>query len=365
MVNIVVIHDPEDRDPARRFKMALQNVKHRGALAVAYSPDGLRWKESPRNPIGHHFFEISGLTKHDGAYYLNGHGGSPRTGPSAHAPRRMVTYVSYDFENWMEATALSFERETGEVPLPWKGNAGEQIHCGASLWNRGNVIVGFYGMWHGHPSDDRRMVTMDLGLLVSNDALHFEEPVPDFRIVAAHEEGETVTHTFNPRLGSANGGSLFGLALKQGQGWENIGDHTLYWYSVWFQGDVRLATWPRDRLGYFEINRDVGSKPQVSPYFVSAPIMVDGPGERVFVNAEGLSEDAYLTVAVYDERFGAMPGYAADAAVPIKTSGLRQPVEWETEKTLDAGDRPIRIRVNFEGKDAEDVRVYAVYVAAN
>ncbi len=161
--------------------------------------------------------------------------------------------MSYDFEHWTDATALSFERQGGEIPLPWRGNAGEQVHTGASLWNRGNVIIGFYGMWHGDPSDDRRMVTMDLGLVVSNDALHFKEPVPDFRIIAANEEGEIVTHTYFSRLGDAGGGSLFGLALTQGQGWENVGDQTLYWYSVWSQGRIRLATWLRDRFGYFEV----------------------------------------------------------------------------------------------------------------
>jgi hypothetical protein len=120
----------------------------------------------------------------------------------------MVTYMSYDFEHWTDATALSFERKGGDIPLPFRGIAGEQVHVGASLWNRGNVILGFYGMWHGHPSDDRRMVTMDLGLVVSHDALHFKEPVPDFRIIAANEEGEIVTHTYFPRLGDAGVNSL-------------------------------------------------------------------------------------------------------------------------------------------------------------
>ena len=145
--------------------------------------------------------EIHGLIKYNGVYYVNGHGGSPRTGPNEIMPRRMITFMSYDFEHWAEATALSFERHGGEIPQPWRGHSGEQIHTGASLWNRGNVVIGFYGQWHGHPSDDRRMVTMDLGMIVSHDALHFKEPVPDYKIVAGNEEGEIVTHTYFSRLG--------------------------------------------------------------------------------------------------------------------------------------------------------------------
>ena len=60
-------------------------------------------------------------------------------------------------------------------------------------------------------------------MIVSHDALHFKEPVPDYKIVAGNEEGEIVTHTYFSRLGGAGGGSLFGLALTQGQGWENVG----------------------------------------------------------------------------------------------------------------------------------------------
>ena len=166
VINLIVIEDPEDPDPARRFKMAFQTRKYQSRVAVAFSPDGLRWKEFEGNPVSKHMSEIHGLIKYNGVYYVNGHGGSPRTGPNEIMPRRMITFMSYDFEHWAEATALSFERHGGEIPQPWRGHSGEQVHTGASLWNRGNVIIGFYGQWHGHPSDDRRMVTMDLGMIV-------------------------------------------------------------------------------------------------------------------------------------------------------------------------------------------------------
>jgi hypothetical protein len=308
-------------------------------------------------------------------------------------PRRMITFMSYDFEHWAEATALSFERHGGEIPKPWRGHAGEQVHTGASLWNRGNVIIGFYGQWHGHPADDRRLVTMDLGMIVSNDALHFKEPVPDYRIIAGNEEGEIVTHTYFSRLGGAGGGSLFGLALTQGQGWENVGDQTLYWYSVWSQGRIRLATWLRDRLGYFEVPMEIRRRrevpaprrglmqgergglevprrpelespwAEVSPHFMSYPIALEGSDQKVFVNADGLSTDNYVKVEIVDEQFNVLPGYSKDDCAPITESGFRQPAVWGANKTLAESDRPIRVRVSFEGERPEDIRVYATYVA--
>ena len=43
-------------------------------------------------------------------------------------------------------------------------------------------------------------------------------------------------------------------ALMQGQGFENVGDESLFWYTPWpehVSDGIRVATWIRDRLGYF------------------------------------------------------------------------------------------------------------------
>ena len=82
VINLIVIEDPEDPDPARRFKMAFQTGKYQSRVAVAFSPDGLRWKEFSGNPVSRHMSEIHGLIKYNGVYYVNGHGGSPRTVPT-------------------------------------------------------------------------------------------------------------------------------------------------------------------------------------------------------------------------------------------------------------------------------------------
>ena len=393
VINLIVIEDATDPDPSRRFKMAFQSPKYGSRVAVAFSPDGLRWKIFPGNPVSKHMIEIHGLIKYNGVYYVNGHGGSPRPGPNAIMPRRMVTYMSYDFEHWADATALSFERHGGELPIPHRsGHAGEQIHTGASLWNRGNVVIGFYGQWHGDVSGDRRLVSMDLGMITSHDAVHFKEPIKDFRIIAANEEAEIVTHTVFTRLGGAGGGSLFGQALTQGQGWMNMGDQTLYWYTVWSQGRVRLATWARDRLGYFEVPMEIRRRQQnpaarrgieegeggtrqavkrpepvspwkdVSPHFVSMPIPLDGAQQKVFVNADGLSDKTYLKVEILDEKFNVLAGYSRDDCAPITESGFREPAVFGARTAIES-NQPIRVRVSIEGERPEDVRIYATYVA--
>jgi len=103
-------------------------------------------------------------------------------------------------------------------PGDFEAHRGEQVHKGASLWNRGNVLLGFYGQYHNE-TNDRRFATCDIGPVVSNDALHFREPIPDFKLIPCAEARET--------------DGTVGFRLMQGQGFENIGERTIHWYCAW------------------------------------------------------------------------------------------------------------------------------------
>ena len=351
IVACVVFHDPDDPDPSRRFKMAFESKKKYTALvAVAYSADGLVWRESPNNPVGSSF-EMSGGTIFNGCYYLTGHDGS-FPGPR----RQFVTYVSYDFEHWSEAPCLGLPRGDRRFQ-DWGRNSGEQVHMGAGLWNRGNVIIGFYGQWHGHPSNDRELLTMDLGLAVSNDGLHYREPIPDYPIVSAAEDG-----VYDPPRGNA---WVKFPALMQGQGFENVGDETLFWYAPWPEvrsDGVRVASWHRDRLGYFQAFLKGESRPDRGYHCVSAPVDLEGRAARVLVNVDGISEYSHVSVEVLDEQFNPLVGYTKDVFIGPRASGLRQPVQWRDRDLIEPVDGRVRIRASIEGIRPEDVRLYAIYL---
>jgi len=257
----------------------------------------------------------------------------------------MVTFASYDFEHWTQASALSFHRAPITEYSLQQWNTLEEVHLGASVMGRGNVILGVYGMWHGVPSGDRSYVTMDLGLVVSNDGLHFREPIPGFRFLPSREELEVP-------LGR-------GPSLAQGQGMVSIGDKTLYWYEAWGSGGVRLATWERDRFGYlspFKDDRD--------PHVVSCPLRFEREGARLFVNADGLSDNTQLAVELLGRDFQPLPGYSGEDCVPLRTSEFRQAVRWRNKETLEAFSLPTHLRVKFGGVRPEDVKLYAIYVAS-
>lgn len=362
---ILVLYEPDDPNPNRRFKLAYE--VHPFHIGVAFSPDGLHWQDSSHNPVlKHNALECGGLLKYNGCYYLNGQGGNVGT------KRALVTFVSFDFENWSDAVVLGLRRDIPPRRQFPGAHAGEQVHLGASLWNRDNVILGFYGQWHGPESNDRAYVTMDLGFLVSHDALHFVEPIPDFQILSAYEVLQDTATDMVPAP-----------CLEQGQGFENIGDQTLTWYSPWRGGFICVARWPRDRLGYFEVVAD--PKPiglllpedthslthrlhldiipeKAAPHFISCPIQLDKPA-RVFVNAAELSADSALRVEVLDPQHKPIPGYTVDDCTPLTVSGLRQPVSWGGKAVLEGLQGPIRIKVSWHGQRHEDVYVYAVYVS--
>lgn len=345
----VVIYDPEDSDPKRRFKMIYEN--HGGSDSAAYSPDGLTWTNSPGNPVIRPVIEPSGLIKYDGYYYVVGHG--------AFDKRVLVVDASADFDHWTDAVSVGFRKDNlGPLHPRLSGShSGEQVHLGAALWNRGNVILGLYGQWHGPSteSDDRRDMRMDIGFVVSHDCLHYHEPIPDFKMIPGDDEKF-------PVMG-------FAARLVQGQGFLNLGDQTLAWYSLWGPGGaegVRLATWTRDRLGYFAVPA-VATEGQlpvkgVDPQFISCPIRLHNAQTKVYVNVGGLGEYSNITVELLDDKFQAIPGFSGADSVPITKSGIREQVTWRNADSLGRLNSPIRLRIKFGGLQIEHARVYAVYL---
>ena len=353
----VVFHDPDEPRPERRFKMAFEDQRFDNRFAVAFSPDGLSWTESPGNPVGP-WLEMAGGCKIDDMYVISGQGG-------AHIPgggRQFASHISYDFEHWSAASVLGLRRvDINPKPRIFGGDAGEQIHLGAGLWNRGNVIIGFYGMWNGHASNDRRMTTMDLGLAVSHDGLHYREPVPNFPIVSAAEDGWEKP----PR-----GHQLLNFpSLIQGQGFENIGAETLFWYGPWPEqkaDGVRVASWERDRLGYFQAysGGPFSALGDDGAHIISAPIDLESQAARLLLNIDRVNQYSGVTVEILDERLNPLPGYTRQECAPLAGSGYNQEVTWGDRDTVGCETGRVRIRVDFGGLRPEDLRLYAIYLKA-
>ncbi len=225
----------------------------------------------------------------------------------------------------------------------------EEASVAAGVWNRGNVLLATYGLWHGAPEPQDR--SMDLGFLISNDGLHFREPEPDF--------------VFIPR---GPDGSWDQGGLIHGQGYEQVDDETYIYYGHW---DLRLGTnyRPRGGLGLVRLKQDrfgsLSPKDPVKPAaLLTNSMRVDGTA-RVYFNASGVSEGAWFKVELLDAQERPLPGYSGEVAALVRKSGLRVPVKWEGKDGISGLDGHFKIRVSFEGDRRQDLGFYALYLRAS
>ncbi len=375
--HIGVVHEPEDPDPSRRFKALvllrefgeysvphLQEVSPEGWRTRAiniplYSADGLRWRVADElvsegnktiSSDIHLITDIegAGLYRWQGMYYLSGQGqGSPAVEPYG---RHIEIFRSPDLVHWSRSQTMGFARE-GQFRRPAsleRPVANEQTHEGASVWNRGNVLIGITGFWHG--AKDWTEVVHPLGFLVSNDGLHFREPLPDFIFAEISEDGRDWDE----------GG------LSQGQGFENVGEKTYIWYGQMDQrmgprtgrpwkrhGGIGLLVLGRDRFGSLSV-RD----PDDNGILVTADVQLQGPA-TLSVNAEGLGPHSSLKLELVDHQERPLPAYTA----VVEQSDLRVPVKWSAGDQIQHPKQPFKIRLTFQGKEAGAIRLYALYLS--
>lgn len=359
-----VLYEPDAPNPAHRYKMALYGKFFKLDPATStrtfvtiyplWSADGLRWKLAGKAPkkraydeteapfTAQRIFEIGGFYKFDGIYYAIGQ----ETAPDITMPngdftgRTVVTHWSGDFVRWSQERSFSFQRygyRSGKMSQV------EEAHEGASVWNRGNVLIGLYGQWHGSP--ERSQWRLDLGLLVSNNGVHFREPVAD--------------HVF---LKHGDGSAWDRNGLLQGQGMVNFGDKTHIYYGAWdpsigqvTHGEVGLATVERDRFGF------LSTKSPGEGSLVTAPVHPPRAGASLSLNASELGGDSYLQVELTDKYGAPLPGYSGAAAATVGQSGLRTKVVWPRGRAA-TPPGPFRMRVRFRGTAPGKARLYAMYL---
>lgn len=376
ILNVKVLHEPE-ADPAERYKMSAhvwfekgKKGSRYGTLALFVSPDGLNWKSvNSVKPVEAelvkedlvlpwaHYEPAGGLYKWDGLYYTSGQNAYAAAIP--YHGRVVRSFVSGDFRNWEAASAVGFVRTAQHDLLgPGRSRDGEQTHEGVSVWNRKNVLLGVYGIWHGHM--EWRGVSINLGFVVSNDGVNFREPAHDWKFIHYGKDKEW-----------DEGG------LLQGQGFENIGDKSYVYYGSWDprgwegsppRGGVGIVTVPRDRFGDLVIEKgSIGDGdyqvPEMVGSFVTENVpLKSGVAQSFYMNAEGLGPDAGLKVELLDDKLNPIPGYSgADAAI-VRESGFQTPISWKDKTSVEGLPDRIRLRVTYDGKAMENIRFSALYI---
>jgi hypothetical protein len=359
----VVLDDGPDVPLDERYKMFSENL-HNSPIKpfISVSRDGLHW-----STVAHPKYRGVSLYRFKGLYH-SAFVDHTRLLPGGYDGGRVMGVIrSRDYKNWAGGPCLGFHRGNYFTHPP---DATEQVHTPAGFWNRDNVVLGVYGQIHQVDAvtgtrpvrlgSGLENVREDLGLFLSNDGLHFREPVPGFKIVGRGQEGRW------------DGGSVV-----PANAFVNVGEHTYLYYGGWDNGlcyensvgDVGLAFWRRDGFGYLRI-RD-GKTPAVMQ---TEAIVSTGKDREIFVNfdIDSFSEGCGLDFELVDQSGHVLPGYFADECITCTESGFLRPVRWKNHDSISKDIKgPVEIRVVFQtnGETNESVQypsspmLYSMYIA--
>ena len=221
------------------------------------------------------------------------------------------------------------------------------------------MLVGLYCIWHNVPFPTEEdwfgmgSTAGDFGLVVSNDGLHFREPVKGHVFLHRDDSPAAIPAAIaHQRI------------LVQGNGILNVGDETRIYHGRWanaadpaqYHAEVALATLPRDRWGALGLfpDHDEGSV-WTQPLTIPTGVVV------LALNAEGA---AAMRVEVADERFSLRAELSgANAGTPAVGDGLDHEVRWPDRSLSDLAGETVRFRVLVNRAEAApEPRLYAAYL---
>jgi hypothetical protein len=367
-----IIRDDDDPDPDRRYKMVYQYFPDQAdpvmdelgtmpSMCTAVSPDGLSWSEF-HTPYVNEFVEHSSFYQHDGHFIVNyqtGESWSHCSEGGNNCGRTGLAKVSPDFTNWIDGHTVSFGLpEPADPGVRGLRGPGDQVHLGVGAMSLGSVCVGLFGRWHNADSMDTfHEITCDLGLVVSNDGLHFREPVQGHNFINASESPAELVpgKTYNTVLCQANGILNVGDETRIYHGrWRNVGPHPENLPN--YRADVGLAVIPRDRWGSLRLNpgTDTGH------VFSSLIRLPDGEC-GVGVNADCATG---ITVSVHDRNYKPIRAFCGNNSGRIADEGgFDCPVTWSNgDITRLVGD-DIHLCFNIERND-DDPALYAACITS-
>jgi hypothetical protein len=357
---VFVIKDRDDPDPGRRFKLAYNYHSEKfWTIRTATSANGIHWTAGPELPIDA-FVEHSGFYQYNGMYFVNAQARGRSEGGHA-IGRQGRVWLSPDFDHWIQESAESFALPEPQDPQD-RGfrKPYDQVHLGTAAVSYGNALVGLYCIWHN--DETFGAISGDLGLVVSNDGIHFREPVKGHVYLAKEDSPVTPVE-----------GKSYPTILVQANGFLNVGDETRIYHGRWrnapyhhrnhpgaeFAGDyyaeVALATLPRDRWG------TLGLFPEAAEGTVwSAPVTLPKDGCQAFLNADGAGD---MQVEVSDRQFALLPGYSGvDSGAVEEQSGLDCAVTWPKGNMAALGGQTVRFRIHLKKASDLSPRLYAVYL---
>ncbi len=326
---------PGIADISRRYKMAyfVQGAgSGKNGLSVAFSPDGLRFRNFEGNAVQSYDPEIGAISDVvDGCWdplkkeyllvcktWLAGYPGTPHYAPEGW--RRCVGMsTSKDFINWPKPSI---------IVTPDLNNGIEEFY-GFKPMVRGNLYIGFLRVLRDDLPADPDGTVAGIGwteLVTSRDGKKWTRYQDKFI------DRNPVANTWDHAM------AWFGECIT-------VGDKEYIYYGGYAQGhkggdrQVGLGFLRKDGF----VSRDAGS---VEGYLHTPPVIITGSAITVNANITG-----EIRARITDVQGKPLPGFGWKDCQPIQGDSLRHELKWTNADLPAFGDRPVRLE--FRLRQAE------------
>lgn len=332
-----VIHEPQDADPARRYKALFwDNSIERGPgvahVSVAFSPDGIHWTKYAHNPVLNNTGDTHTLLGWDEA--VGQYVAYPRA--VRRVPGGVIRVVgrsvSDDFIHWTDPEVVMAPNDADPPGLEFYG---------MPVFKYEGLYLGLPWAFHTYPEEPptRKGGTIDVQLAVSHDGAQWE-----------HVADQQPFIPLGPP-GSVDQGMVFGAKEPLVMGdelWFYYGASDGYHGAPHRDTTICLAKLRRD--GFVSLDAaDAGG------VVLTKPLVCDGDSLAVNVDARGGS----VAVAVLDEQGGEIPGYRMTDCALFDGDSVAHRITWREQASL-APLQGSRIRLKFYLRSA---RLYAFGIA--
>jgi hypothetical protein len=351
-----VVVNPNDKDPARRYKMAYWDFASDASgefpgLCVAFSPDGIHWTKYPKAPL------------------LKGAYSGPQRPPFADEPIRQgkdTWVVPHSVSDVIDASYdpardvfIIFSKTFVDGPdgqIGWKRGVARIESKDFIHWSTPQVVMapdefddpkglraGLGVELHGGPTffyndlylcllqvlDFRNKISMQVELAISHDSFNWARPFRGNYFIGNTEGGK-----FDSRVILSNATPVF------------LEDECRFYYGALSDWDepldgttgIGLATIPRDRFAGLQ---PIGKLGQITLKPIDLghcrEIMLNADASNGMVRVEVLNENGYL-----------VRGFSEEEGIPIRGDSLKHLARWKNHTIEELPDGRYMLRLHLE-----------------
>jgi hypothetical protein len=333
-----VIFDPDDPDPAKRFK-ALDNTGLRNFVGF-YSADGLEWHEYEEKPLIPFGSELGKAVRDpdSGLYFAYIRPYTPRFYPKNVREKRLVAITtSSDFVSWSEPVNILLPDEIDDAWVVEEEQRTEFYSMAGFPY--GSQFLGLLPVFRiteiyaeKEPRQSKYEGPIDVQLVHSRDGREWHRMEDRTPVIPTGSAG-------------FDAGCIMDIASQP----VILNDEILYYYTALSTthggkppakvASIGLARWRLD--GFVSLEGDAaGGLVETTSWRAS--------GGRLIVNAD--ASRGILVVELIDpDTGGALPGYGLDDSIALHGDSVRHSVGWRNQVNLPDG---VPFCIRFHLRDA-------------